>query len=325
VKCLKQQELVIGGYTKPEGSRVGFGALLMGYYDNGDLIYAGRVGTGFTTESLRQLTADLKKRAVDSPPFENPPTGYRRRGVTWVRPELVAEIEFSEWTSDGHLRHPSFQGLREDKPAKEVVREKPKSLAAVEDASKRDAPKKRQAADRKSSKSSAPSKRSATRTSNEAEVAGVRITNPDRVLYPQQGLTKLDLAEYYEQVADWILPYVADRPLTLVRCPEGHTGECFYQKHLTGSMPDAVQGVMVKEKGKQKEYARCSGSCPPSSTSCRRRRPSRCRPSCPSLPSRSRPSCPSPPSRSRCRPSCRSPRPGQDRPPSSSCRRSRSS
>ena len=250
VKCLKQQEFVIGGYSKPAGSRVGFGALLLGYYDHEDLIYAGRVGTGFTTQSLRQLTAELKKRQTDQPPFKNPPTGSRRRGVTWVQPELVGEVEFSEWTSDGRLRQPSFQGLREDKPAEEVVREKPKSPAAVENASQNDSPKKRPTKKR----GPARSKASSTTGKNDIAIAGVRLTNPDRVLYPEQGLTKRDLAEYYERIADWILPYVIERPLTLVRCPEGHTGECFYQKHLTGSMPDAVEGVKVKEKGKSEEY-----------------------------------------------------------------------
>ncbi len=252
VKCLKQQEFVIGGFSKPEGSRVGFGALLLGHYENGDLMYAGRVGTGFTTQSLRQLAAELKKRKIDSPPFKNPPTGSRRRGVTWVRPELVGEVEFSEWTSDGRLRQPSFQGLREDKPAEDVVREKPKSPASIEKAVGNGAPKRKRRSAKK--KGSSVRAKPSSKNASSGEVAGVRLTHPDRVLYPEQGLTKADLAEYYERIADWILPYVVDRPLTLVRCPDGQAGECFYQKHLTGSMPDAVQGVMIEEKGKRKEY-----------------------------------------------------------------------
>jgi bifunctional non-homologous end joining protein LigD len=247
IKCLKQQEFVIGGYTKGQGSRVGFGALLVGYYDHGDLIFAGRVGTGFTTQSLKDLAAVLKKRAVDAPPFKNPPSGFRRRGVTWVRPELVAEIEFSEWTSDGRLRQPSFQGLREDKPTKEVVREKPKAPTKTSVGS--------QMSGVRSKTSSRKNPKSDTRQqTSDTQFAGVRLTNPDRVLYPGQGLTKRDLAEYYEQIADWILPYLANRPLTLVRCPEGHTGQCFYQKHLTDAMPEAVHGVKIKEKGKTEEY-----------------------------------------------------------------------
>lgn len=248
IKCLKQQEFVIGGFSKPEGSRIGFGALLLGYYDNGDFLFAGRVGTGFTNQSLRQLTAELKKRKIDASPFKSRMTGAERRGVTWVKPELVAQVEFTEWTSDGRLRHPSFQGLREDKPAEEVTREMPKSTKILEKAAKK-------AASPRASNGKVRSARSDSKKNGEAiEVAGARLTNPDRVLYPEFGYTKRDLAEYYEKIADWILPYVADRPLTLVRCPEGHTGECFYQKHLTGSMPDAVDGINIAEKGKRDVY-----------------------------------------------------------------------
>jgi len=253
VKCLKQQEFVIGGFSKPEGSRVGFGALLLGYHDNGDLKYAGRVGTGFTTQSLRAIAAELKKRRVESPPFANPPTGSERRGVTWVKPELVGEVEFTEWTNDGRLRHPSFHGLREDKPAKEIIRETEKSPAALARREDKATVKSKPNRTRSSVKSASSRKTSASR-SQEVAIAGVRLTHPDRVLYPEQGITKLDLAEFYEHIADWLLPYIVDRPLTLVRCPDGQSGKCFYQKHRTGSLPDAVHGVKVKEKGTTAEY-----------------------------------------------------------------------
>jgi bifunctional non-homologous end joining protein LigD len=251
IKCLKQQELVIGGYTKPEGSRVGFGALLVGYFDGGDFIYAGKVGTGFTSDSLRELTAKLKELKVDECPFKNAPTGYRRRGVTWVKPELVGEIQFSEWTSDGRLRQPSFQGLREDKLAKEVVREMPKSPAALK-AEKKSKPARRRPAS--SSRSEVRTRGAVKKADAEATVAGVRLTHPDRVLYPDDGYTKRDLAEYYAEVAEWILPYVANRPLTLVRCPEGQSSECFFQKHITGAMPDTLHAVPIQEKGKKENY-----------------------------------------------------------------------
>jgi bifunctional non-homologous end joining protein LigD len=257
VKCLKQQEFVIGGYSKGEGSRVGFGALLLGYYDDGKFMYAGRVGTGFTTDSLRQLSAELKKRRSDASPFDISFTGAERRGVTWVKPELVAEVEFTEWTSDGRLRHPSFQGLREDKPPEDVMREKPKPTKALESASRKTRATIKLAGQTKSApsaKRASGKSRSSIKAGEPVEVAGVRLTNPDRVLYADQGYTKRDVAEYYERIADWVLPYVADRPLTLVRCPEGHMGECFYQKHLTGYMPEAVDGINVKEKGKREEY-----------------------------------------------------------------------
>jgi bifunctional non-homologous end joining protein LigD len=251
IKCLKQQELVIGGYTKPEGSRVGFGALLVGYFDDGDFIYAGKVGTGFTSVSLRDLTPKLKYLKTDDTLFKNAPTGYRRRGVTWVKPELVAEIQFSEWTSDGRLRQPSFQGLREDKLAKEVVREMPKSPTALKAQKK---PKSKRRAAAPSPRGSARPRGAVSKSKGETIVAGVRLSHPDRVLYPDDGYTKRDLAEYYVAIADWILPYVADRPLTLVRCPEGQASECFFQKHITGAMPDTLYAVPIKEKGKKEDY-----------------------------------------------------------------------
>jgi bifunctional non-homologous end joining protein LigD len=257
VKCLREQEFVIAGYTRPEGSRVGFGALLLGYYNSeGELVYAGKVGTGFTTQSLRELTAELKKRRTESSPYAALPKGVSRRGITWVKPELVAQVEFGEWTSDGRLRQPSFKGLREDKPPTKITREMPKSPSALENSPSNGAMK-RKPKSIKTMPAKTRRAKSATASRNgkgEAEVAGVRLTNPDRVLYPDEGFTKLDLAEYYERVADWILPHVVGRPLTLVRCPEGYTGECFFQKHFTGSLPDAVRAVMVPIKGKREAY-----------------------------------------------------------------------
>lgn len=245
-KCLKRQEFVIGGFTKPTGSRKGFGALLLGYYQDGKLQYAGRVGTGFTHDSLLQVHAELRRRKAKASPFENPPRGAQARGVTWVKPELAGEVEFTEWTNDGSLRHPSFQGLREDKLAQQIIRETPLKPAKLAKGEQMTVPKQPH-----SRRSSAPS---SDRSKGDDVVAGVRITHPERVLYPEQGLTKLDLAEYYERVADWILPYVANRPLTMVRCPEGSAGQCFFQKHLTAYLPQQVRGVMIQEKNKRAEY-----------------------------------------------------------------------
>jgi ATP-dependent DNA ligase len=121
-KCEQGQELVIGGYTAPQGSRTDFGALLLGYYAEGALRYAGKVGTGFDRELLASLGAELRSLRADEPPFADAGS-IRERGVTWVKPKLVAQIRFSEWTRDGRLRHPAFLGLRDDKPASKVVRE----------------------------------------------------------------------------------------------------------------------------------------------------------------------------------------------------------
>ena len=125
VKCVQRQEMVIGGYTDPQGSRQGFGALLLGYYDGGALRYAGKVGTGFDDKLLRMLGPQLKAREQGTPGFVDPPRGFAAKGAHWIRPDLVAEVAFTEWSKDGALRHPSFQGLRLDKKATEVVRERP--------------------------------------------------------------------------------------------------------------------------------------------------------------------------------------------------------
>ena len=229
VKCLQRQEFVIAGYTDPSGSRSGLGALLLGVHENGRLRYVGKVGTGFTEATLKDLTKRLRALEQRDSPFGARIPGLPLRGIHWVRPTLVAEIAFTEWTSDGLLRHPSFQGLREDKSASEVVRERPMSAKTPV------------AGPQGSRGSGGP-------TGSPVEVAGVRLTNPGRVLYPELGLTKLDLARYYESVAERFLRYAAKRPLMILRCPEGHTKECFHQKHMNKTVPKTVKSVAIPEE-----------------------------------------------------------------------------
>jgi bifunctional non-homologous end joining protein LigD len=223
-KCTHRQEFVIGGFTEPEGARSGIGALLIGHYDGDRLVFAGKVGTGFTHKMTLDMRRTLDAIEQKACPFDPLPKGLGR-GVHWVTPTLVGEVEFTEWTSDGKIRHPSFQGLRADKKPREVAREK--AVAAP----------------------------SASRRKGERPVvAGVGISNHDRVLYPDPPLTKLDLARYYESIADWIVPHVAGRPLTLVRCPEGVTGECFFMKHSKVWAPEPLRRVRIQEKTKVGEY-----------------------------------------------------------------------
>jgi bifunctional non-homologous end joining protein LigD len=236
IKCLLRQEFVIGGYTDPSGSRPGFGALALGYYEKGRLIYCGRVGTGFTEKLLQQILKELKARPQVKTPFDVPPTGREARGVHWVKPEMVAEVAFSGWTDEGLLRHPSFQGLRWDKDPAEVQREEPEPTAAV--------------AGEKTAAAGAPESPKKERP----RLAGVKLSNPDRVLYPAQGLTKEALADYYDMVAARILPHIVNRPLMVLRCPLGHEEECFYQKHLNETFPRAVHGVAIEEDGQTKQY-----------------------------------------------------------------------
>ena len=231
-KCRQRQELVIGGWTDPTGSRLGFGALLLGYYDAGELVFAGRVGTGFTASTLQQLTGRLREIEQDSPPFRPPPAGAEARGMHWVRPELVAEVEFREWTRENLLRQAAFKGLREDKDASEIVREAPTVGPGREPLSRPGGP---------------PAARGSV-------VAGVRVSHPDKILYPEQGVSKRALADFYATIADFILPHVIHRPLTLLRCPDGREGGCFYQKHLKEAIPPTLRTIPIREKETMAEY-----------------------------------------------------------------------
>ncbi len=234
VKCALRQEFVIGGYTDPQGSRAGFGALLLGVYDGDALRYCGKVGTGFDDAMLKRLSSQLAALAADKAPFVNPPTGAEGRRAHWVKPQLVGEVSFTEWTRDGTLRHPSFQGLREDKRARDVVREKP--AHAGEETAPAPAAKGARGASPRAADEAGGDPRAATSTKRAVarrsaakgarttaanaqadEVAGVIISNPGKVLYPEAGITKLDLARYYEAIGDWIVPHLEHRPLTLIR------------------------------------------------------------------------------------------------------------
>jgi bifunctional non-homologous end joining protein LigD len=180
-------------------------------------------------------------------PFSNRSgTTGEARDVSWVKPTLVAEIQFSNWTEDGRLRHPSFQGLREDKPAKKVIHDEPMKLSQVEviqNGTEAKTSRKRVAA-AASPKKSAAARNELSRRSD-AEFARVRLTHPDKVLYPDRGITKHDLATYYSEVAEWMLPHVVDRPLAIVRCPEGSTKACFFQKHAGEQASEHLPQVNV--------------------------------------------------------------------------------
>lgn len=241
-KCLERQEFVVGGFTRSTGSRTGFGALLLGVYTAaGELRYAGRVGTGFDRKTLHMLSRDLESIEQADSPFATHLSGEEIRGVRWVKPVRIAEVEFSQWTADGRLRHPSFKGLREDKAAEDVKREEAAALPTEPDRGG------------ENSTSAAAAGKSAAANPTD-RVAGIRLSHPDRVLYPDQGITKYELANYYAQVADRMLPHLAGRPLTIVRCPQGRQKKCFYQKHFTDRLPATVKVVSIKEKTDTRPY-----------------------------------------------------------------------
>lgn len=219
IKCTQRQEFVVGGFTDPKSSREHFGALLLGYYEGKDLIYCGKVGTGFTQSSLKELAIILKQHEQKKMPFVHYPEKNTHH-IHWLQPVLVAEIEFLSITTEGLLRHPSFKGLRMDKKATAVNLEVPKDM------------------------------------SNRAEPTSkvVSFTNLNKVLYPKTGITKQDLIAYYENIAELIIPHIKNRPLTLVRCPHGAQAKCFYQKHYNASVPKALKEVEIEENNGYEPY-----------------------------------------------------------------------
>ncbi len=207
-KCSDRQEFVIGGYVPSSTSRQAIGSLVLGVYENDGLVYVGRVGTGFTAALAASLFERLELITSADSPFAAPLTSEQRQKVRFVRPELVAEVEFRAWTADGHLRHAAFRGLREDKPASEIRRE-----VAV------------------GAKPPAPQKRT------------VKLSHPDRVYWPDVGVTKEGLADYYAEVWPQIAPHIVGRPLALLRCPEGIDGQQFFQKHARKGLSDKINLV----------------------------------------------------------------------------------
>lgn len=241
IKCAQRQEFVIVGFTAPGGSRKGFGALLLGYYADGALNYAGRVGTGFNAQQLHSISQKLNRLIQKNTPIHGP---VDEPEATWVKPELVAEVEFTEWTSSNRLRHPAFLGLREDKSAKEIGREVAQG-ASFEKTS----------GGGRKSQANSPGRKKSPGKNSAKRIAGVSLSSPDKVLYEQGQITKRDLAEYYERIAEYMLPYVRRRPLTLVRCPQGHAHHCFFQKHLDDAFSSAVKPIAIEEKKGTLDYA----------------------------------------------------------------------
>ena len=274
VKCLRRQEFLVTGFTERAGVADRIGALLVGFHERpgGPVVCAGRVGTGWDDRAMRELRSRLDPLVVDEPLCVNPPRGKAAAGVRWVRPEVVAEIEFFDWNGRDALRHSSFKGLRFDKPADEVVFETPDgtaapaaptAAAATGPAAGKDRPKaagkdrpkaagkdRLAAADPPAAGKGRPTGSSSGKGRGKEEpaiVAGVAISHPGRVMYPDVGVTKLDVARYYERVAPLLLPYIARRPLTLVRCPGGMSGQCFFQKHGVEQFPKSVIPVPIRE------------------------------------------------------------------------------
>jgi bifunctional non-homologous end joining protein LigD len=218
VKTQLRQEVVIGGFTEPRGGRKYLGALIVGVYDKDELVYVGHSGGGIPDSQRKLLREKLDRMQRKSSPFADPPKP--NAPVHWVRPELVTEMSFSEWTDDERMRHPVFEGLRPDKDPRKIHREKPKNLK---------------------------------KTVEETTMKGkIEFTHLDKVFFPKHKYTKGDILAYYESVADYILPYLKDRPLSLLRQPNGITGEGFFQKNME-HLPDWVPAVDIFSDSNNKD------------------------------------------------------------------------
>jgi bifunctional non-homologous end joining protein LigD len=238
-KCANAQEFVVGGFVPSTVLPRAIGSLVVGYYDQDKLVYAGRLGTGYTRKIAAELYKRLHPLERPKPPFDRMPATERRRDTHWVEPKVVIESEFRGWTGDDLVRQAAFKGVREDKPAAEVVREMP----AMPN-------RKASASAKKPAKAAAQAARSATKRSKAAPPrttrapakpwsdTDVRFTHPDRVYWVDVGITKQNLADFYRDVWNWMAPQVKGRPLALVRCPDGTKGQCFFQKHASAGLSE---------------------------------------------------------------------------------------
>jgi len=236
LKCDRRQEFVIGGYTLSDKKTSGVSSLLLGVYDGDDLIYAGRAGTGLSESASRELEEKFESIRKTASSFKLAPEPRANEKITWLEPEMVAEIRFAEWTKDTLLRQASFKGLRTDKSPRDVKMEKADD-AALYEASTEEAEVK-----------------PVEPAQNSLVIAGVKITHPDKVLYDDPHITKEDVVRYYERISERMLPYVSHRILSIVRCPKGISQTCFYKKHPGQGSGGIVTIPVANSEGITEDY-----------------------------------------------------------------------
>ncbi len=251
IKTHLRQEAVIAGFTEPQGSRQHLGALVLGVYEGKELKYVGQAGSGFNKKSLQELIEKLEPLVQEKSPFNQKVA--LNRNVTWVKPELVCELSFAEWTTDGQMRQAIFKGLRVDKKAQEVVHEQ--AVPPQED-QQREAPSRSGAG---KAKTAPKQKKEKDTTVLELNGQQVPVTHPDKLYWPEEGITKLELVQYYQTMAEVILPYLKDRPESLLRFPNGITRPGFFQKDAGDHAPAWVQVASIKAEstGKDVDYLVC--------------------------------------------------------------------
>lgn len=270
IKTELRQEVVIGGYTVNEGTPKPFSSLLVGVFEGKKLQYTGKIGTGFNKKMQDELVKLFKPRVIINTPFAvepnvneasrfrpNPP----KANAVWLKPELVCEVAYREMTNDGVMRHPSFKGLRTDKEAKMVILEKEETVGDVVDPNKSEEEKPGKAGKMITPKKSA--RATLLNPNEETQVKKIKgkelkFTNTKKIFWPKEGVTKGDMINYYYRVAEYILPYLKDRPQSLNRYPNGIEGKSFYQKNVTGKVPDWVKLYPYVSEGEHKNFMLCN-------------------------------------------------------------------
>lgn len=260
IKVALRQEVIIAGYTEPRNSRKFFGSLLLGVYSGKDLVYVGHTGSGFTKKSLEEIYQQLQNLRVDQSPFAKPPK--TNMPPTWVKPQLVCEIKFTEWTADHHARHAIFMGLRQDKKAKDVHFEKSTTMARLKETAQKKAPaKKRTTASRSKAKNTgSPAGVTGNEQTLQLEGIKVQLTNLQKIYWPKEGFRKGDVVNYYQKISPYILPYLLERPQSLNRHPNGINGPHFFQKNMKGKLPDWIETFQEfsESTGENVDYLVCS-------------------------------------------------------------------
>ncbi|RYY49487.1 MAG: DNA ligase D [Chitinophagaceae bacterium] len=264
IKTQTRQEVVIGGYTLNEGSSKTFSSLLVGVFKKNKLIYTGKIGTGFSEKLQQEMMAQFKPLITDQVPFSeepdvNKPSRFRpnppKAKAVWLKPNLVCEVSYRELTSEGIMRHPSFEGMRIDKPSRKVILEKEEDTAKIV---------KKQTGKKNLIK---PPKKGERKTflnpKEEAQVRPVdghdiKFGNLSKIYWPKDKISKRDMLNYYYQVAEYIIPYLKDRPQSLNRFPNGINGPSFYQKDVTGKVPDWIPKFPYTSEGQQKNFMLCN-------------------------------------------------------------------
>jgi bifunctional non-homologous end joining protein LigD len=260
IKAGQRQEVVIGGYTNNADSDKPFSSLLVGVFDRGEFIYTGKIGTGFNIKTQKELLTRFEPLIIAKPAFTDKPdvnksnpfrSNLAKAKITWLKPELICEVNFTEMTADGLMRHPSFAGMREDKEPKEVVLEKPADTREILDERTAEKNDEKEQGNMMTQKKAPDMILNPDEDIQEKKINGhlLKFTNLSKIFWPVEKITKRDLINYYSQMAPYILPYMKDRPLSLNRYPNGIKGKSFYQKDVTGKVPDWIRTYLYHAEG----------------------------------------------------------------------------